>query len=149
MIKKTIKYTDFNGNPQEEDFYFHLSIPEYTKMIAKFKGMEVDEYAKYIAGTKDVDKMVEFIEIMMLDAYGVKSPDGKTFMKGKEIRESFEYSNAYAELFTEMMTNPEATKAFGYGLAQGIAPKGQTSAVANTPKLHSTATTHDTLNNAL
>ena len=32
MLKKTIKYTDYNGEEQTEDFYFNLSKAELTEM---------------------------------------------------------------------------------------------------------------------
>ena len=32
MFKKTITYTDFNGNERTEDFYFHLSKAELAEM---------------------------------------------------------------------------------------------------------------------
>ena len=32
MLKKTIKYTDYDGNEREEDFYFNLSKAEITEM---------------------------------------------------------------------------------------------------------------------
>ena len=32
MVKKTIKYSDYNGNEIEEDFYFNLSKVELLEM---------------------------------------------------------------------------------------------------------------------
>ena len=31
MIKKTVTYTDFDGNERTEDFYFHLTEQELTE----------------------------------------------------------------------------------------------------------------------
>ena len=38
MIKKTITYSDFNGNERTEDFYFNLTKAEITKMELSTKG---------------------------------------------------------------------------------------------------------------
>ena len=32
MLKKTIKYPDYNGKEREEDFYFNLNKAELTEM---------------------------------------------------------------------------------------------------------------------
>lgn len=116
MFKKTITYTDFNGVEQTEDFYFHLSLPEVTRIEAK-AGVDISTHAKKLAEGEDISKLVAFFEEVVLTAYGVKSEDGKSFRKSKELRESFEYSPAYAEFFEELLTNPEVAQKFGEGIA--------------------------------
>ena len=86
MIKKSITYTDFNGQERKEDFYFHMSLVERTRLDAKLNGTPLDTYAKSLAINQNVDEMVKFIEMIILDSYGIKSADGKTFIKSKEIR---------------------------------------------------------------
>ena len=108
MIKKSITYTDFNGQERKEDFYFHMSLVERTRL---------DTYAKSLAINQNVDEMVKFIEMIILDSYGIKSADGKTFIKSKEIRAEFENSQAYAELFEELLLKPEVAEAFAKGIA--------------------------------
>ena len=121
MLKKTITYEDFNGLEQTDDFYFHISTPEMTKMTIKWGG-DIADYVKRIAKDEDAEKMIEFIETLVLSAYGKKSEDGKRFVKNAAIREEFEFSQAYAELFEELMLNPSQAKAFGEGLAIGARP---------------------------
>ena len=38
MLKKTIKYTDYNGVEREEDFYFNLSKAEIAEMELEIPG---------------------------------------------------------------------------------------------------------------
>ena len=38
MVKKTIKYSDYNGNEREEDFYFNLSKVELLEMEMSTEG---------------------------------------------------------------------------------------------------------------
>ena len=38
MLKKTIEYVDYNGNPRKEDFYFNLSEAELAKMELSVTG---------------------------------------------------------------------------------------------------------------
>ena len=117
MIKKNITYTDFNGQERKEDFYFHMSLVERTRLDAKLNGTPLDTYAKSLAINQNVDEMVKFIEMIILDSYGIKSADGKTFIKSKEIRAEFENSQAYAELFEELLLKPEVAEAFAKGIA--------------------------------
>lgn len=117
MFKKKIKYVDFNGAEREEDFYFHMSVPEATRLEARFGGMSLETYAKNLALNEDMAPMIEFIENIILSSYGQKSSDGRSFVKNEQMRTEFEYSQAYAELFEEMLTNPEVAEAFAKGVA--------------------------------
>ena len=127
MFKKTIKYTDFNGTDREEDFYFHVSAHEVVRMEAKLGGRSLDTYSKELSANQDMSKMIEFIEDLVLSSFGKKSEDGKNFLKSEEIRREFEYSQAYAELFEELLTVPESAEKFATGIAR------QTKKMKDTP----------------
>lgn len=116
MFKQNIVYTDFNGNERDEDFYFHLSTPELTRVEASIGG-PLDEYAQRIAGEQNLDKLLDFIENLILKSYGKKTMDGKSFQKSKELREEFEYSQAYAELFEMMVKDTDLARKFGEQVA--------------------------------
>lgn len=122
MFKQTITYNDFNDNERKEDFYFHLSLPEVTRIEAKV-GKPLGEYAKELAESGDMNKLLEFLEDIILNSYGVKTSDGKSFHKSKELREEFEHSQAYAELFEQLITHPELARKFGEGVADNGKPK--------------------------
>lgn len=127
MIKQTIKYTDFNGSEREEDFYFHLSLPEVTRIEAKI-GKPIDVHTRELASRLDGKELLGFLEEIILSAYGRKTSDGRSFHKSKELREEFEHSQAYAELFEQLLTNPEMASKFGSGIADnGKAKKNQVS----------------------
>jgi len=117
MIKKKIKFLDFNGEQREEDFYFHLSLPEVTRLDAEL-GDSLANYARRIAQDKDVPSLLSFLEKIILNAYGKKSMDGRSFMKSPEMRKEFEYSQAYAELFEQMLLDPEQARKFGELVAE-------------------------------
>ncbi len=126
MFKHTIEYTDFNGMQRKEDFYFHLSLPEVIRIEAELGGVSIEEYTRKVATDKNLDEMLKFIEKLILNSYGKKTSDGKSFHKSKELREEFEYSQAYAELFEEMLTSPDLARKFGAGVVDnGKAKKNQ------------------------
>lgn len=112
MFKHTVEYKDFNGNARKEDLYFHLSLPEVTRIQAEI-GKDIEEYVNELKNNGDVNTLLAFMEKLMLNAYGQKTSDGKSFYKTKEMRDMFEYSQAYAELFEQMMLNPDLARKFG------------------------------------
>lgn len=118
MFKKQITYVDFNGTERKEDFYFHLSVPEVTRLEAKLGNMTIETYAMNLKANQDEEAMIRFIEDLVLLSFGRKSDDGKTFLKTPEIRTAFEYSQAYAELFEELFTVDGAAEKFANGIAR-------------------------------
>lgn len=115
MFKHNIEYVDFNGNERKEEFYFHLSLPEVTRLEAEI-GTPIDQYAKTLTDNSDLKRLLDFLEKVILSAYGKKTSDGKSFHKSKELREEFENSQAYAELFEQLLTNPDLARKFGEGV---------------------------------
>ena len=118
MFKHNIEYVDFNGVERNEDFYFHLSIPEVIRLEAKLGGQDIETYIKTIAEQQDLPKLLDFMEEVILTSYGRKTTDGKSFVKNAELRSEFEYSQAYAELFEEMVMDHGLAAKFGQGVAE-------------------------------
>jgi len=119
MFKKVIKFEDFNGTPREETFYFNLSKAELMEMELSTQA-GVEEMIRVLIATKDNAKIMQIFKDLILRSYGIKSEDGTRFIKTKELREAFEQSNAYSELFMEMITNPDTQAAFINGVISGV-----------------------------
>lgn len=117
MFKHTVEYKDFNGNDRKEDVYFHLSLPEVVRLEAEI-GKPLQDHIKELTTNQDLNKLLAFLEKLMLNAYGQKTTDGKSFHKSKELRDAFEYSNAYAEVFEQVLLNPELARKFGENVAE-------------------------------
>ena len=115
MIKKTIKYEDYNGNEREEEFYFNLSNAELTKMELGVEG-GLSERLKKVLATKDTPQILKVFEEIINKAYGVKSDDGKRFIKSKELLEEFTQTEAYSQLFVELATNENSAQEFILGI---------------------------------
>jgi len=115
MLKKTIKYFDFDGNERSEDFYFNLTKAECMEMeLSTLGGLEklVDKIVK----EKDHAKLVEMFKTIILKAYGEKSADGKHFYKTPEITAEFASTEAYSELFMELASDAQAATDFVTGI---------------------------------
>ena len=121
MLKKTIAYTDYNNEERTEDFYFNLSKAELMEMELSIAG-GLSETINKIIKTKDVPSLIKILKKLVLDAYGVKSADGKRFIKSEELSAEFSQTEAYSQLFMELATNSDAASAF----VNGIVPAGIT-----------------------
>ena len=118
MLKKTIKYVDYNGNERTEDFYFNLTKAEITEMEMSING-GMTEWIKQVINTTDVKELAILFKDLILKAYGEKSVDGKRFVKNKEVREAFSQTEAYSNLYMELLGDADAASAF----VNGIMPK--------------------------
>ena len=115
MVKKTIKYKDYNDVEREEDFYFDLSAAEITEMELTTEG-GMSAYIQKITNTKDMPSLVKLFKELILKSYGVKSPDGRRFMKDEQLSKEFMQTPAYSILFMELATNEEMASAFINGI---------------------------------
>lgn len=115
MIKKTITYADFNGNERTEDFYFNLTKAEITKMELSTKG-GLAELIQRIVAAQDTPAIIEVFEDLIKRSYGVKTPDGRGFVKRAEDLEAFMSTEAYSELFMELATDADAAAKFVNGV---------------------------------
>ena len=119
MIKKTITFEDYNGETHKEEFYFNLTKAEVLEMETIVKG-GLSTILKHIVETDDTTEMVNMFKEIIHKSYGVKSADGKRFVKSKEVLEDFIYSAAYSVLYMELATDENAAVDF----INGIMPKG-------------------------
>ncbi len=115
MLKKTITYKDFDDVERVEDFYFNLSRAEVLELEMGTTG-GLTKMLDKIVKEKDNKRIVEIFKDIVLKAYGEKSPDGKRFIKSKELSEEFAQTTAYSDLFMEMATNEEYAAAFINGI---------------------------------
>ncbi|MBQ0141848.1 MAG: hypothetical protein KBT06_03445 [Prevotellaceae bacterium] len=119
MLKKTITYKDFDGNERTEDFYFHISEAEAIKMeLGKSGGLSAR--INQIISAQDVPEIMEVFEDLIKKSYGVKSLDGREFIKSEELYRSFAQTNAYSKFFMELCTEEGAAADF----VNAILPNG-------------------------
>ena len=111
MYKKTITYTDYNGQEREEDFYFNINKAELVEMEASEAEGLAESFRKIIA-SKNGALIMKTFKDFILKSYGIKSPDGRNFDKSDEIARSFEHTEAYNVLFCELCTDAEAAAKF-------------------------------------
>lgn len=115
MIKKTVKYVDYNGVERVEDFYFNLNKAEITEMELSIDG-GLTKMIEDIVASNDNKQIVGLFKEILLKSYGEKSKDGKRFVKSKEMAEAFAQTEAYSELFIELALDAQAAADFFNGI---------------------------------
>lgn len=119
MLKKTVTYTDFAGEEVTEDLFFHLTQAELVELeLSEKDGLSVA--LQKIIDADDGKMIISEFKRIILTAYGVKSEDGRRFIKNQQLRDELESSEAYSTLFMELVTDAEAAAAF----VNGIVPQG-------------------------
>ena len=118
MIVKNITYVDYDENERTEPFYFNLSRAEVTEMELSHDGGLTGVIERIIA-EQDQKRIIELFKDLILKSFGVKSPDGKRFVKSQELRDDFMQTEAYSDLFMELATDADSAAAF----IKGIMPK--------------------------
>ena len=119
MLKKTITYTDYNGVERKEDFYFNLTKAEIMEMEMSTSG-GLTEMINRIVAAQDAPAIIKIFKELVLKAYGVKSPDGKRFIKSDELATEFAQTEAYSQLFMELATDADAASAFVNGIVPNV-----------------------------
>lgn len=116
MIKKTITYTDYDGNQRTEDYYFNLNKAEVIEMEFSIGG-GLSKSMERMSQLRDTTKIVPLLKDIVLRSYGEKSGDGKHFVKSEEFSRAFEQSEAYSELMVELLSNADEAAKFISGIA--------------------------------
>lgn len=118
MLKKTITYTDYDGLERTEEFRFNLTKAELMDMELTTVGT-FSKLMQKIIDEKDMVRLAKYFKELILKSYGVKSDDGKRFIKSQELSEAFSQTEAYSELYMELLSNSEYAVKF----IQQVMPK--------------------------
>lgn len=119
MLTKKIKYTDFNGNEREGTYYFNISKAELAELEMSVDG-GFQAFIHRITEAQSVPDLAEQFKKIILMSYGEKSADGMRFVKKDPVRgrlaDEFEQTDAYSELFMELLTVDGAAAKFIEGV---------------------------------
>lgn len=110
MLKKSISYTDYNGEKQVDECYFNLSKAELMEIQVSEKG-GFENYITALIEEKDQKKIYNLFKEIVLMSYGMKGADGHAFIKKKmvdgqmiRLRDEFEQTEAFSELMVELIS---------------------------------------------
>lgn len=115
MISRTFEYTDFNGVNRKETHWFNLTKAEVIDM-------ETSEYGGFAARLQrlsdsiDVPEMTAIFKDFIKRSYGVKSEDGRRFVKSEEVFEDFASTPMYSDLYMSLITDANEAVKFIKGI---------------------------------
>lgn len=116
MLMRKIQFEDFNGLKREGEYYFNLNKAETIMWLTTAGDYTLDKVLLRLAEERNGKKIMETFEDLLHRSYGRKSLDGITFEKNDEIWNSFRQSNAYSELFSELVTDAAKAAEFVRGI---------------------------------
>lgn len=116
MYAKELSYKDYDGETCVETFLFHLNEVELVDLEVGSGPKGMLDYLQRIQKAKDKAGAIDFIKKLIRMSYGIKSDDGKKFMKSDRIWEEFSASAAYPALFMTLMSSEIEMEAFVNGI---------------------------------
>ena len=120
MLKKTIKYTDYDGNEREEDFYFNLTKAELYELQTSVSG-GLENTIRAMVAARDIPTMAKLFKEIVMKSYGEKSEDGKRFIKENGKRaEAFVETEAYNQLYVSLIEDENEMAEFINGIIPQI-----------------------------
>lgn len=126
MFETTLTYTDFNDVERTETFAFNLTEAELQDwQLSVGGGME--QMLNAIINAKDIQKINDVFISIIHKSYGVKSPDGRRFIKDEETLKEFTQTQAYSDFYTKLSRDSEFASEF----INGILPKKLREQLAN------------------
>ena len=115
MLKKKVKFEDFNGNEQEVEIHFNLTKTELSNFYAQFEG-GFDQYFAEAVRRGDLESVTMLRLNFIHMSYGQKSPDGLRFGKTEEDLFNFKQSAAYDEVCSSVMKDVDTFLDFVYAI---------------------------------
>ena len=129
MLKQRVKYEGFDGELIEEDLYFNLTRMDLIELNDRYESKDMAAYMDKIVKEKNVKELYKVLKDIVLMAYGVKSEDGKRFIKNQTVKDEFAESLAFSQLIEDFHETDTAMSDFVTVITSQI--KGLELATAN------------------
>lgn len=111
MFTRTFHCTDFEGKPYDVTYDFHLSKADILKI--NFNDLHgLDALLKKLIDTHNGKEIMALVDTIIMTAVGKETLDHKRFVQNDEIREEFRSSEAYSQLFEEMVLDASKSSEF-------------------------------------
>lgn len=140
MLKKTITFTDFDGNETKMDAYFNLTKTECVDLNLEFEeeGGLIGRIKKLMVEREDGEMprkpAVDFIKLLIEKAYGVRPKDDPSlFLKedddGKPLFRKFKQTPAYDAYVYALLSGDESLEEFAENVLPHISDAQRIEAV--------------------
>lgn len=111
MFERTFNYEGFDGKQYTDTWGFYLSKADLLEIqLGSFVGL--DQLIKRLIDTQNGKEIMAIIKEIIMKAVGKPSQDGRRFIRNQEIRDEFEQTDAYSQLFEELVMDGDKALAF-------------------------------------
>lgn len=122
MYKIKKAYVDYKGTKREEEFCFYLTKAEVVEWLSTKGDYTLDEVIKKLMSEYNMKEVIEIFKDLIHRAYGEISLDGRQFIKNDEVKAKFEETEAYSDIFMDIVSDGKKAAEF----VNGILPKDLT-----------------------
>lgn len=112
MTERTIEYEDFNGNKRKETFNFNLTQAETIEWLTTNGDYTLDRLILKLSEKNNGKEVMSIFKDLICRSYGEISLDGRRFIKNDEVRANFLETEAFSNLFTELVTDGSKASEF-------------------------------------
>lgn len=126
MFIKKMKFLGYDGKEREEEFMFNLNKAEIIKFMTQNGDYTLDQLVDRLTKERQTKQVVEIFEDLMKLSYGRVSIDGRKFEKSDELWEDFVRTEAYSEIFSDIISDGKKAASF----INGIIPKSLADEIA-------------------
>lgn len=120
MLKQTVEYIDFNDNRATETLYFNITKTELSENL--YLKDEIEQVQQELSGDEremtpaEIQRILDLVKTLMKLAYGVRSDDGKRFIKSEEVWTEFTQTAVYDAFLFSLFEEPENAVSFMLGI---------------------------------
>lgn len=132
MITREVTYTDYNGDEQTEKYYFDLTVPEMLELSFSSAG-DIQSTLERLSNSRKVGEIFNIIQTLIFKSVGVKSDDGKRFVKNEEVLNDFKQSRGYESFLMKMMQDTDYASKF----IEQLIPQDRIQQIAGVEKVDS------------
>lgn len=131
MLKKVIKYVDYDGVERETEAYFNLTKTECMDLDLEYEAEGgLMEHLKNLFANRKPDEIakkpaVDFIKLLVERSYGVRPKEDRTlFLKedddGKPLFRKFKQTNAYDTFVFSLLNGEESLDEFASAVLPSV-----------------------------
>lgn len=114
MLKQEVTFTDFDGSERTRTFYFHMTEVEMVKALVSEDGGLENRFKNALDSDDKTRFILVFDELVRLSIG--KRDDDFGFTKPKGYADMFMASEAYSQMFKDMMSEAKFAVAFFNGI---------------------------------
>jgi len=111
MITREVTYIDYNDDEQTEKYYFDLTVPEMLELSFSSAG-DIQSTLERLSNSRKVGEIFQIIQALIFKSVGVKSDDGKRFVKNEAVLNEFKQSRGYEAFLMKMMQDTDYASKF-------------------------------------